>query len=135
MTPRPGPVHWLVRIAERVTDGTHERPEISPGAAAADAWSVVARSFGLRDDEMAALVADYFRLDVADLSKADPQAAVLISETMARKHRVFPIAEDERSFVVATCDPTNVEAERALGFSTGRTLRFEVAAPGLIQEK
>ena len=134
MTPRPGPVHWLVRIAERGTDGTHERPEISPGAAAADAWSVVARSFGLRDDEMAALVADYFRLDVADLSKADPQAAVLISETMARKHRVFPIAEDERSFVVATCDPTNVEAERALGFSTGRTLRFEVAAPGLIQD-
>ncbi|MGB0542345.1 MAG: hypothetical protein ACPGPI_01415 [Longimicrobiales bacterium] len=36
---------------------------------------------------------------------------------MARKHRVFPMAEDDRSFVVATCDPTNVEAERALGCS------------------
>ena len=59
---------------------------------------------------------------------------MLIPETMARKHRVFPLAEDDRNFVVATCDPTNVEAERALGFSTGRTLLFEVAAPGVIQD-
>lgn len=134
MTPPSGSVHWLVRIAEHASEGEHERPEISAGAAAADAWSVVAKWFELNDDELSALVADYFRLDVADLSGADPNAAVLIPEMMARKHRVFPIAEDERTFVVATCDPTNVEAERALGFSTGRTLRFEVAAPGVIQD-
>ena len=134
MTPPGGSVHWLVRIAERASDGEHERPEISAGASAADAWSVVAKSYELGDDDLAGLVADYFRLNVADLNKADPNAAMLIPETMARKHRVFPLAEDDRNFVVATCDPTNVEAERALGFSTGRTLLFEVAAPGVIQD-
>lgn len=127
-------MHWLVRIAERAGHEESKRPEIAAGSGAPEAWTEVTRAYGLSDDELAKLVADYFRLEVAHLDKADPNAALLIPETMARKHRVFPMAEDDRSFVVATCDPTNVEAERALGFSTGRTLRFEVAAPGAIQD-
>ncbi len=127
-------VHWLVRIAERAGHGGPRRPEVPPGAAVQDAWSVVARAFRLTDEELTALVAEYFRLGVADLATADPNAARLIPETMARKHLVFPIVEDERHLVVATCDPTNVEAERALGFSTGRTPHFQVASPGAIQE-
>ncbi len=134
MNPPSGAVHWLVRIAERASEGTHERPEISAAAAAAPGGGGGGEWLALNDLYFAGLVAAYFRLEVADLSRADPNAAVLIPETMARKHRVFPLAEDERTFVVATCDPTNVEAERALGFSTGRTLRFEVAAPGVIQD-
>ena len=127
-------MHWLVRIAERASNGEHECPEISAGAAASDAWSVVARSFDLSDAQLAVLVAEYFRLNVANLAQADPDAASLIPETMVRKHGVFPLAEDDRNFIVATCDPTNVEAERALGFSIGRTLVFEVAPPGVIQD-
>ncbi|MDA0329007.1 MAG: ATPase, T2SS/T4P/T4SS family [Gemmatimonadetes bacterium] len=92
------------------------------------------RAYKLSDHQLAGLVAEYFRLNVADLAKADPNASLLISETMARKHRVFPLYEDDRTFVVATCDPTNVEAERAIGFSTGRTPLFEVASPGAIQD-
>jgi type II secretory ATPase GspE/PulE/Tfp pilus assembly ATPase PilB-like protein/CheY-like chemotaxis protein len=129
-----GAVHWLVRIAERAGHGDTERPEISAGSPASEAWTEVTRAYSLTDDDLAGLVAEYFRLNVANLSQADPNAALLIPETMARKHRVYPVAEDDRYFVVATCDPTNVEAERALGFSTGRTPLFEVAAPGAIQE-
>jgi type II secretory ATPase GspE/PulE/Tfp pilus assembly ATPase PilB-like protein len=81
------------------------------------------------------LVASYFRLKVADFAQADPNAPLLIPETMARKHHVFPLlVEDDRYFVVATCDPTDVHAERALGFSTGQTARFEVASPSNIQD-
>jgi type IV pilus assembly protein PilB len=129
-----GPVHWLVRIAERAGYGDTDRPDMAAGTEASEAWAEVTKNYSLSDDDLAKLVADYFRLDVADISQSDPNAALLILETMARKHRVFPIAEDKRYFVVATCDPTNVEAERALGFSTGRTLRFEVAAPRAIQD-
>ena len=129
-----GAVHWLVRIAERAGHGDKERPEIAPGAGTPDAWSRVTKAYGISDAELTGLVADYFRLDVADFADGDPNAALLISETLARKHLVFPLVEDDRHFVVATCDPTNVEAERALGFSTGRTPLFQVAAPGSIQE-
>jgi type II secretory ATPase GspE/PulE/Tfp pilus assembly ATPase PilB-like protein/CheY-like chemotaxis protein len=127
-------VHWLVRIVERAGPGEKERPDIDAGSAAAEAWTAVTKAYELSDDELSELVADYFRLNVALLDEADPNAALLIPETMARKHLVFPLVEDERHFVVATCDPTNVEAERALGFSTGRTPHFEVASPAAIQE-
>jgi type IV pilus assembly protein PilB len=133
-TATPGAVHWLVRIAERAGYGDRERPDVPAGNKASDVWSDVVKAYGLTDRELAELVAEYFRLNVAQLDRADPNAALLIPETMARKHHIYPIVEDERHFVVATCDPTDVEAERALGFSTGRTPLFEVASPGVIQD-
>jgi type IV pilus assembly protein PilB len=129
-----GAVHWLVRIAERAGLGDQDRPEIAPGAPAAEAWSAVTKTYGITDAQLAELVAEYFRLQVADVNEADPNAALLIPETMARKHLIYPLFEEDRHFMVATCDPTDVEAERALGFSTGRTPRFAVAAPRTIQD-
>lgn len=129
-----GSVHWLVRVAERAGQESEGRPDVAASVAASEAWTLVSRAYGLTDTELAELVAGYFRLNVADMTRADPNAALLISETLARKHRVFPLFEEDRYFVVATCDPTNVEAERALGFSSGRTPLFEVAAPGVIQD-
>jgi type II secretory ATPase GspE/PulE/Tfp pilus assembly ATPase PilB-like protein/ActR/RegA family two-component response regulator len=127
-------VHWLVRIAERAGLASRERPDIPPATHATDAWTAVTRTYGLSDQRLAALVAEYFRLKVADLTGADPNAALLVPETMARKHHIFPIVEEDRHLVVATCDPTDVEAERALGFSSGRTAHFEVASPQAIQD-
>jgi type II secretory ATPase GspE/PulE/Tfp pilus assembly ATPase PilB-like protein/ActR/RegA family two-component response regulator len=127
-------VHWLVRIAERAGYGDQDRPDIAAGNPATEAWSGVVRAYGLTDRELSALVAEYFRLNVAQLDRTDPNAALLIPESMARKYHIFPLQEDDRHFVVATCDPTDVEAERAIGFSTGRTPMFEVASPGNIQD-
>ncbi|MSR21462.1 MAG: response regulator [Gemmatimonadetes bacterium] len=129
-----GALHWLVRVAERAGYSDKSRPELPAGSSAPEAWSEVTKAYGISDPQLAELVAEYFRLDVADINRADPNAALLIPETMARKHHVFPLSEDDRQLVVATCDPTNVEAERALGFSTGRTPLFQVAAPRLIQD-
>ncbi|MFQ5535918.1 MAG: ATPase, T2SS/T4P/T4SS family [Gemmatimonadota bacterium] len=129
-----GAVHWIVRVAERAGLEAEKRPDVAPGVRAADAWSEVTKAYGMGDQQLAEIVAEYFRLNPAAFAEADPNAALLIPETMARKHHVFPLAEDDRHFVVATCDPTDVEAERALSFSTGRTVVFAVASPGTIQE-
>lgn len=128
-----GSVHWLVRIAERA-GLTGKRPDIPSNASAPEAWSMVTRGYEISDQRLAELVAQYFRLDVAEVDKAEPNAALLINETMARKYHIYPLMEDDRHFVVATCDPTDVEAERALGFSTGRTTHFQVASPNAIQD-
>ncbi len=133
-TERGRAVHWLVRIAERAGLGDRHRPVIPAGRKAQDAWKDVTKAYELSDGKLSKLVAEYFRLDVADFEKADPNAPLLIPETMARKHHIFPLLEDDRHFVVATCDPTDVDAERALGFSTGRTPLFEVTSPGAVQE-
>ena len=128
-------MHWLVRIVERAGLSAAEDVEVSPQVSSPDAWAAVTRSYGLVEARLAELVAEYFRLDVADLANADPNAALVIPEGMARKHHIYPLLEDDRHIYVATCDPTDVEAERALGFSTGRTTVFQVATPGEIRDE
>ena len=135
--PRSGAVHWLVRIADRAglrLVKETEQPDAPPGAQARDVWNAVTRAYRVNDHQLCTLVAEYFRLKVADFSSADPNASLIISETMARKHHVYPLRQDDRHFVVATCDPTDVEAERALGFASGQTALFEMAPPSRIQD-
>ncbi len=132
--PRQSAAHWLARIAERAGLLIEERLEVPPETPAPDAWGAVSRSTGVPDQRLAELVGEYFRLEVANLEHSDPNAALLIPEAMARKHLIFPVAETDRHLVVATCDPTDVEAERLLGFTSGRTAIFEVASPMQIRE-
>ena len=130
----PGSVHWLIRVAERAGLTRGEALDVPPGTQAREAWPVVARAFSISEQRLAELVAEYFRLEVADFRDTEPNAVLLIPEAMARKHHIFPLQESDRHPVVATCDPTDVEAERALGFSTGRTAVFNAASPQSIQE-
>jgi type IV pilus assembly protein PilB len=97
-------------------------------------WTRVCRHFRIRDDDLTGRVAEYYRLDPADLSAADPDAIALVPEQLARKHHVLPLRDQGRTLVVATADPTNVDVERAVAFTTSRTVVFEIASPGAIQE-
>jgi type IV pilus assembly protein PilB len=132
--PRAGQVHWLLRVAERAGISGTQNLDLPANIPAREAWPVVTRAFQLEDDRLAGLVAEYFRLEVANLAGADPNAVLLIPEAMARKHNIYPLQESDRQIMVATCDPTDVEAERALGFSTGRSAVFAVASPRAITE-
>ena len=126
-------VHWLVRVAERAgLEG--KSPTVAPETEAKEAWPTVTRAYKIEDSRLCELVATYFRLDVADFGAGDPNAPLLVPEALARRHHVYPLYETDRHLLVATCDPTQVEAERALGFSTGRTTVFQVASPNAIQE-
>jgi len=108
--------------------------DVPPETSAEDAWGVVGRATGVSDGQLSDLVAQYFRLQVANFAIADPNACLLVPEAMARKHLIFPLAETDRHLVVATADPTDVEAERLLGFTSGRQAVFEVASPRAIKE-
>lgn len=127
-------MHWLVRITERAGLAGSERMDVPADTSAEDAWGAVGRAVGVPDSKLSELVAEYFRLDVADFALADPNAFLLVPEAMARKHLIFPLAETDRHLVVATADPTDVEAERLLGFTSGRQAIFEVASPRAILE-
>ena len=87
---------------------------------------------GITQDGLAKYVADYFRLRVAALEKAEPTAIKLVPEKVARQYSIYPVKEDDRQLTVATSDPTNFAAEQALGFISGRKAVFEVAPPPFI---
>ena len=120
---------WLVGVAERAG---HKVPALPDGVTFEEAWTTVATACGATSSGLAELVARHFRLDVANLSLAVPSAARLVPEKVARQFHVFPVREDDRRIVVATSDPTNLEAEQMLGFASGRTAVFVVAPPDAI---
>ena len=64
----------------------------------------------------------------ADFSHVDPAAVALLAERWARRYGVLPLREEEGTLVVATSDTMDLDAERAIGFATGRRVRW-VEAP------
>ena len=64
----------------------------------------------------------------ADFSHVDPAAVALLAERWARRYVVLPLREEEGVLVVATSDALDLDAERAIGFATGRRVRW-VEAP------
>jgi len=57
-----------------------------------------------------------------------------VPEKAARRYLVFPLRENDRQLIVATANPSDLDAEQALGFVSGRTPVFEVASPAALQE-
>ena len=84
--------HWLARVAERA-GLKGEGSKIAPEKAAKEAWPVVTKAYDVSDSRLCELVATYFRLDVADFTARDPNAHLLVPETMARRHHIYPLYE------------------------------------------
>ena len=89
---------------------------------------------GVGDDELARLVAMWFRVDVADLTAGDPSVIRLIPGPVARRFGVFPLEDLDRRLAVATADPCDVQAEQHIGFASGRTPLLRIAPPDRIME-
>lgn len=97
-------------------------------------WESITRRGLAGDREIVAALAKHFRLDSADLAAADPRAALLVPESVARKHQVLPIAADDRRITLASADPRDLDAEQAIAFMTGREVVFAVSSPARVAE-
>jgi type II secretory ATPase GspE/PulE/Tfp pilus assembly ATPase PilB-like protein len=60
----------------------------------------------------------------ADFSFVDPAAVALLGERWARRYGVVPLRVEDGVLLVATSDPLNLDAERAVAFATGRRIRW-----------
>lgn len=128
------PRHWLASaLARSVPD-----PSALDGVAAAlplgEAWRETCALLDWSPDQVARALADRFRLKRADLSAADPQAAALLPDKVARDRGLVALRHTDRTLVVATANPLDAEAEQEVAFLSGRTAEFEVATPDEIGE-
>jgi type II secretory ATPase GspE/PulE/Tfp pilus assembly ATPase PilB-like protein/CheY-like chemotaxis protein len=127
-------MHWLAAAASRAGLKGAEVLSIPAGTSLVEAWEMASRTLGLTPPELASALAPAFGLAEADFDKADRRALDLLPERIAKQFHVFPMREDDRHLVVATCDPTNIEVEHAIGFAAGRRPVFELATPTQIQD-
>jgi type II secretory ATPase GspE/PulE/Tfp pilus assembly ATPase PilB-like protein len=71
----------------------------------------------------------------ADFSGIDPSAVALLGERWARRYGVIPLRREGGALVVATSDPLDLDAERAVAFATGHRVRWaEASADDIAQQ-
>ncbi len=127
-------MHWLAAAATRAGMKGVEALVIPGDISLIDAWEMASRTLGVSTNELASTLAPAFGMAEADFENADSRAISLLPERIARKYHVFPLREDERNLVVATSDPSNIEAEHAIGFAAGRRAVFELATPVAVED-
>lgn len=127
--------HWIARAVQRA-GLVDERPRVAlpPDATPAEAWEAIRDAIHADDATMAEAVSGFFRTRTADMEKGQPTAVHLLPPSVARKYLVYPLADQNRSLLVATCDPSDLEAEREIGFASGRRPEFVVAAPSALRK-
>ena len=57
----------------------------------------------------------------------EPEAVKLVPEEMARKHLLVPLKVENRSLVAAMANPADMDGQRDIEFSSGKTLKVLVA--------
>jgi type II secretory ATPase GspE/PulE/Tfp pilus assembly ATPase PilB-like protein len=71
----------------------------------------------------------------ADFTRVDPRAVALLAERWARRHAVMPVSFEGGALLVATSDPLDLDAERAVSFATGQRVRWALASAEEIAEQ
>src|SRR6185312_6526419 len=125
-------MHWLAQIAQRAGLPRAESLDIAADMSTPMAWAGVEQHCGLGEDELVRAVAAATGLVVANLADAHPPARRLVPDRIARRWDVIPLRETDKHIVVATSDPSNVEAEQAIAFASGRRVMFEIASPAML---
>ncbi len=129
----PG-IHWLVVAMERAQVGDATRSGLATNAPVDVAWPWIADFLSITEDDVTFAVARAFQLELADFSATQPEALSLLPERHALRYGVLPIRCTDREFVVATSEPLDFDAEREIGFLSGRNTVFVVASPAAISE-
>lgn len=124
--------HWMQRVARREEFPNAEDLTLPAHASIQEVWSLTQERCGVGPEALAEAVARSFKAQVADFTLVEPTAAKLLPASIARKFHVFPLRDSDRYLVVATSDPTNIQAEQEVGFASGRTPQLRIAPPEII---
>src|SRR5207249_2432435 len=67
--------------------------------------------------------------------KADPTAKERVPEQVARRYHILPFRATDSYLEIATANPFDLDAEKALAFATAREIRMLLLAPSKIAER
>jgi type II secretory ATPase GspE/PulE/Tfp pilus assembly ATPase PilB-like protein/CheY-like chemotaxis protein len=98
-------------------------------------WECLVAEKIATDAEIIDKLSHRFRLKIADASKIDLAARQGVPEQLARRYRVLPLRLTDSFLELATANPFDLDAEKALAFATAREIRLFLLAPSKISEK
>src|SRR2546428_56833 len=108
------------------------RGEAAPGVTL---WKWVVAEKLAPDEQIPTALSTRFRLKLADVRLIEPSVKEKVPEQLARRFHVLPLRVTDSYLEVATANPFDLDAEKALGFATEREERTLLLAPSKISEK
>src|SRR5882762_4367655 len=129
------PDEWLAQSLEGLVTPellTDLRGKAEPGRTL---WEMLVAQKVSSDAQILEKLSARFRLKIADVSLVDPKVGAGVPEQLARRYRVLPLRLTDSFLELATANPFDLDAEKALAFATAREIRLLLLAPSKIAEK
>jgi len=129
------PDEWLAQSLEGLVTPellTDLRGKAEPGRTL---WEMLVAQKVSSDEKILEKLSARFRLKIADTTKIDPKVFEGVPEQLARRYRVLPMRLTDSFLELATANPFDLDAEKALAFATAREIRMLLLAPSKISEK
>lgn len=110
--------------------------QIATMAAADDhPWTTVLRKQWATNDAILAALSARFRVRIANLHDVSAEALEAVTEPLARRYQILPLAISDSSVDIATSNPFDLDCERNLAFVLGRSVRTALASPDDIAQR
>ncbi len=124
---------WLVPIlTEILPEGSLRSLESAEGESY---WQTAVDKALLTDEQLLEALSARTRVRVANDLLVSSQARDKVSERLARRFRIIPLAISDSTLDIATSNPYDLDCEMTLAFATARTVRMCLAPPNRIQER
>jgi type II secretory ATPase GspE/PulE/Tfp pilus assembly ATPase PilB-like protein/ActR/RegA family two-component response regulator len=135
MTDIAFPDEWLGRSLEGIL--TPERLDQVRAKAEPNRtlWETLVAQSVVSDEQILDALSTRFRLKICDLAQLDAKVKDGIPEALARRYRILPLRLTDSFLEVATANPFDLDAEKALAFATAREVRTLLLSPSKIAEK
>jgi len=104
-------------------------------APSATLWETVVAQKIATDEQILSALSTRFRLKLADVGQLEPAVKEKVPEQLARRFHILPLRVTDSFLEVATANPFDLDAEKALAFATAREIRTLLLAPSKIAEK
>jgi len=98
-------------------------------------WEMLVAQKVSSDEQILEKLSARFRLKIANVSQIEPNVREGVPEQLARRYRVLPLRLTDSFLELATANPFDLDAEKALAFATAREIRMLLLAPSKITEK
>src|SRR6266540_1662164 len=98
-------------------------------------WEMLVAQKVSTDEQILQKLSTRFRLKIADVAHLDLKVREGVPEQLARRYRVLPLRLTDSFLEVATANPFDLDAEKALAFATAREIRLFLLPPSRINEK
>jgi len=135
MTDTPFPDEWLLHSLEGVLTAERLAELRAKAGRRQTLWETLVEEKIATNEQILAALSTRFRLKVADVARLNPEIKTQVPEQLARRFRVLPLIITDSYLEVATANPFDLDAEKALAFATAREIRTVLLDPLRIADK